>query len=1689
MITGGLTQSGAELNGTGTLTASGPSAFSGGTQSGSGTTIAQGGAAFTAANFGLDGGRTLQLGGTSTATGTSVQISLNAANPNTGLSDAGSGTLTIASGATFNDQTTSSGLRIVTQNQGGTDTGTTATVNNQGTFTKSGSAVTSTISTLFNNSGIVNVQSGTLDLSGGGTDVGASYTGAGTIQFGGGTRTLDAASSITANALFSAGQTTVNGGVGTGLMTITGGTATFNGTVITGGLTQSGAELNGTGTLTASGPSAFSGGTQSGSGTTIAQGGAAFTAANFGLDGGRTLQLGGTSTATGTSVQISLNAANPNTGLSDAGSGTLTIASGATFNDQTTSSGLRIVTQNQGGTDTGATATVNNQGTFTKSGSAVTSTISTLFNNSGIVNVQSGTLDLSGGGTDVGASYTGAGTIQFGGGTRTLDAASSITANALFSAGQTTVNGGVGTGLMTITGGTATFNGTVITGGLTQSGAELNGTGTLTASGPSAFSGGTQSGSGTTIAQGGAAFTAANFGLDGGRTLQLGGTSTATGTSVQISLNAANPNTGLSDAGSGTLTIASGATFNDQTTSSGLRIVTQNQGGTDTGATATVNNQGTFTKSGSAVTSTISTLFNNSGIVNVQSGTLDLSGGGTDVGASYTGAGTIQFGGGTRTLDAASSITANALFSAGQTTVNGGVGTGLMTITGGTATFNGTVITGGLTQSGAELNGTGTLTASGPSAFSGGTQSGSGTTIAQGGAAFTAANFGLDGGRTLQLGGTSTATGTSVQISLNAANPNTGLSDAGSGTLTIASGATFNDQTTSSGLRIVTQNQGGTDTGATATVNNQGTFTKSGSAVTSTISTTFNNSGTVNVTSGALSLTGGGTLSGTFNMSAGATAQFNGATPFILTGIAAFIGGAISGNGSFIIGNGARVEISSSDMGSIGTVPTVAFSTGNGVLTLDNPSTFQSPITGLAIGDTIDLLNTAVQSATIAGSTLTVTETNNQTLTFQVSGAISGNSFSILSDPTGSMLVLVPSTGMSITGAHGAGTLSFAPTSTQLYQLSGAIVSGSGGNGFLVQSNDNNPADSIIAEIDPTSSISASGTNFDGVRITSSGANVFIFDAAPVSAARFGLNAVSSGSGNITIASSNTQITSGSDGIHAPNISTAILASANSTIAISASGSINSGTVLDNGGSPGGIVAGYTGGSLAANLNVNGTVIVTDFANITAAAGDGIRAYNYGNGNVTVNDSSGTTVSGAQYGIAAFAVSGGTGDVAINVSQNATINAGSIYGILGFNSGAGSISITTSSGDIISGPSGSTGSIGIDAVNEAASILASSNSSITVTAYGTINSGSAVTGTGSPPAGIDAGYLGGNVIPTTFPLTAINGDVIVTDFANITAAAGDGIRAYNYGIGDVTVNDEAGAIIALGGASPTNGYGVGIGAYNFGTGNINVSTAAGITIQSGSSGIAAINEAPAALSSSTVLVVAHGTITPGIIPTGNGNPAAGILAGYNFNGSPDDNVAGSLIIDDFASISAPSGTDGIRGFNYGVGDITIIAEATAIISGGRYGIGAVGHDGGDAHINNSATVSGPTAGVFAQTTGTGAISIVNSGTGVIQNSGNFSKSSRINCRRYDGSAVINNFGSIEANQNSAAALAILEVGSSITINNSALIIGDVNLSNAIFNNNVGADWELRGPIRSRRASMSSTMPVPSTVKVLRAPSR
>src|SRR5581483_2884047 len=285
------------------------------------------------------------------------------------------------------------------------------------------------------------------------------------------------------------------------------------------------------------------------------------------------------------------------------------------------------------------------------------------------------------------------------------------------------------------------------------------------------------------------------------------------------------------------------------------------------------------------------------------------------------------------------------------------------------------------------------------------------------------------------------------------------------------------------------------------------------------------------------------------------------------------------------------------------------------------------------------------------------------------------------------------------------------------------------------------------------------------------------------------------------------------------------------------------------------------------------------------------------------------------------------------------------------------------------------------------------SSSIVVTSNSTITSGDVLTGTGTPPGGILAGYLGGDAIPAVVPVTGVDGDVTVNNFGNIAAVTGDGIRAFTYGSGNVSVNEDAGTITALGGPAPRNGFGDGIDARNWGAGNISVTTASGVTIDSGSSGISAINYAPSTGSSfevpasSQITVIAYGTISSGAIPTLSGDQAAGILAGYNPGVSltnPVDavnaNVAGNVLIQDYASITAAAGTDGIRGFNYGIGSVTILTETGATITGGRYGVAGFTYDGGDVSITNYASVTGAAAAIDAGATGSGTVLIDNYGT-------------------------------------------------------------------------------------------------------------
>src|SRR5262249_39220698 len=159
----------------------------------------------------------------------------------------------------------------------------------------------------------------------------------------------------------------------------------------------------------------WAGGTLSGTGVTNAGGGMQITGSGHTLNA-RTLNNGGGATLQG-----------PNS--------TVTMGNGAVLNNQ---SGATLDIQNDNGFtfNNVLAATINNDGMFQRPlGSGVADVNGVTFNNSaaGVVDVQSGTLNLSGGGASAGTFMASGGTLQFGGGTHTLSTTATVTgANVTF---------------------------------------------------------------------------------------------------------------------------------------------------------------------------------------------------------------------------------------------------------------------------------------------------------------------------------------------------------------------------------------------------------------------------------------------------------------------------------------------------------------------------------------------------------------------------------------------------------------------------------------------------------------------------------------------------------------------------------------------------------------------------------------------------------------------------------------------------------------------------------------------------------------------------------------------------------------------------------------------------------------------------------------------------------------------------------------------------------------------------------------------------------------------------------------------------------------------------------------------------------------------------------------------------------
>lgn len=409
-----------------------------------------------------------------------------------------------------------------------------------------------------------------------------------------------------------------------------------------------------------------------------------------------------------------------------------------------------------------------------------------------------------------------------------------------------------------ISGGTVTITHEVTVQGLTFSAGTLQGSNGITVTQAMTWTGGTQSGSGaTTIAAGATLNVNGSHVTQNQRTLNNAGTVNWTATIYWDMNNGA------------ILNNLAGATFNAQTNGGIL------------GPGGVFNNQGTFVCSGSGVSS-VTAPFNNSNLVQVQGGTLNLNGGGNSSGVFTVSNGAVlNFGGGTHTitLGPADSISGagTVAFSSGATTITG-TGTynitGSTDVTGGIVNLNLPAATTKANQNNGTLGGSGTLTVTQVMTWTGGTQSGSGaTTIAAGATLNVNGSHVTQDQRTLNNAGTVNWTATIYWHLYNGA------------ILNNLAGATFNAQTMAGILE------------SSGAFNNQGTFICSGPGVNS-VTVAFYNTGAINVQSGVLQ------FGNEFVQGTGAT-RLNGGN-LAKSGSLVFNGGILSGTG-IITGNVSNV--------------------------------------------------------------------------------------------------------------------------------------------------------------------------------------------------------------------------------------------------------------------------------------------------------------------------------------------------------------------------------------------------------------------------------------------------------------------------------------------------------------------------------------------------------------------------------------------------------------------------------------------------------------------------------------------------------------------------------------------------------------------------------------------------------------
>jgi len=846
------------------------------------------------------------------------------------------------------------------------------TFNNSGTFIKPGNSAVTFNGMDLNNTGTVDLQGGTLIL-GGGTNGGASAgiikgTGQATLEFGiGPTYTFSPTATISVPHVIFRGSTvnisgsyeatrstSINGGQANFIgkvtslsdsVSIRGGTANFSnleGVITVKKITLFGT-LTGTSDLRVTGQLDWTGGTMSGTSSTTILPGAVMniSGTNIKYWSQRTINNAGTVTWTGNSdIAAGFNA-------------TFNNLANATFDIQ----------NDPNLADNGSiyrTYTFfNNAGTLIKSGGSGKTTLVAFFNNTGTVEVRSGTLSFYNWGGASSGSFTGlAGTtLDFWGVTHDFSEASSITAPRVTFTGNTVVNI---YGSYNVTGSTVinaadkvNFYGRILRTGrlLYIRGVAVNFTGSVASLSDSViidfgtvnfsntegnintrvltFSNGTLTGSSDIVVSDLLTWDAPRFGnppaMSGsGRTIS-NGAMLLRGSGARELRGRTLDNAGFArwtdDFGGILMTF--NAVFNNLTNAT---FEAQNNASI-TGA-GTFNNSGTFIRSASTGTISINGVsLNNTGTVEVRTGTLQFVSGTSTNSGSFTGlaGATLHFQGGTHNHSATSSISVpRVIFGISGAIVNlqGRYdASGHTQMRGGTANFTGNVVNVGdtLTFTGGTANFNNTqgiidtkvLTINNGTANFNNTQGIINTkvlTINNGTANFSN-TAGVVNTTTLTLNNSGTLTGLS-NLNVSGLLTWTGGEMSGTGR-TIANGGMSISGTApkylrvrnldNAGVAIVTAtnnffgDEGGTINnlaGATFDIrsdisfpwqgirrplpifNNSGTFIKSGGNQKNNFGFIFNNAGIVDLRTGTLALGGGGTSSGSFTGLPGTKLEF-----------------------------------------------------------------------------------------------------------------------------------------------------------------------------------------------------------------------------------------------------------------------------------------------------------------------------------------------------------------------------------------------------------------------------------------------------------------------------------------------------------------------------------------------------------------------------------------------------------------------------------------------------------------------------------------------------------------------------------------------------------------------------------------------------------------------------------------------